>query len=54
MLDWLMASARAHFAEIQRDKGRVSAPPPVTTISSQPMVQDNESIDPYLSRDGKT
>jgi hypothetical protein len=51
VLDWRMASTRPHFANIKRDGCRVSALRPITTISSQPLVQDNESTDPHLSRD---
>jgi hypothetical protein len=51
VLDWRMASTRAHFANIKRHGCPVSALQPMTTISSQPLVQDNESTDPHLSRD---
>jgi hypothetical protein len=37
----------------QRDKRRVEVLRPITTMSDQPMVQDNESTDTQLSRDGK-
>jgi hypothetical protein len=51
VLDWRMASTRPHFANIKRDHWGVQVLRPITTISSQPLVQDNESTDPHLSRD---
>lgn len=61
MLDWLMASTRPHFApqslsqiDSNRDRCRVWPSRPITSMGNQPIVQDNESTDPALSRDGKT
>lgn len=60
MLDWAMASSRTQpsrksLAQLrsERDRLRVSASWPITSMGSQPIVQDNESTDPHLSRDGK-
>ena len=61
MLDWVMATARPNLQQKSscelrsEDHGtlRVSASWPTTSMGSQPIVQDNESTDPPLSRDGK-
>ena len=60
MLDWAMASTRTHLSQkslaqlrSERDRLRVFASWPTTSMGSQPIVQDNESTDPHLSRDGK-
>lgn len=61
MLDWAMALARPDLAQKkslprlhpERQRCRVSASWPTTSMGSQPIVQDNESTDPPLSRDGK-
>lgn len=60
MLDWAMASTRSHLphkslAQLrsERDRLRILASWPTTSMGSQPIVQDNESTDPHLSRDGK-
>ena len=60
MLDWAMASSRTHLSlkslaqlRSERDRLRVWASRPTTSMGSQQIVQDNESTDPHLSRDGK-
>jgi hypothetical protein len=60
MLDWAMATSRTHLSQkslaqlrLERDRLRVLASWSTTSMSSQPTVQDNESTDPHLSRDGK-
>jgi hypothetical protein len=60
MLDWAMASTRTHLSQkslsqlrVERDRFRISASRSTTSMGSQPIVQDNESTDPHLSRDGK-
>ena len=60
MLDWAMASSRTHLPReslallhSERDRLRVLASWATTSMGSQPIVQDNESTDPHLSRDGK-
>jgi len=60
MLDWAMASSRTHLSQkslsqlrMERDRLRILASWSTTSMGSQPIVQDNESTDPHLSRDGK-
>jgi hypothetical protein len=60
MLDWAMASSRTHLSQkslaqlcSERDRLRVLASWSTTSMGSQPLVQDNESTDTHLSRDGK-
>jgi hypothetical protein len=60
MLDWAMASSRTHLSQkslaqlrSERDRLRVLASWATTSMGSQPLVQDNESTDTHLSRDGK-
>lgn len=60
MLDWAMASSRTHLSQkhlsrlrLEHDRLRVLASWSTTSMGSQPIVQDNESTDPHLSRDGK-
>ena len=60
MLDWAMASTRTHLSQkslsqlrVERDRLRILASWSTTSMGSQPIVQDNESTDPHLSRDGK-
>jgi hypothetical protein len=60
MLDWAMASTRTHLSQkqlsqlrLEHDRLRILASWSTTSMGSQPIVQDNESTDPHLSRDGK-
>ena len=60
MLDWAMASSRSHLSQkqlsqlrVEHDRLRFLASWSTTSMGSQPIVQDNESTDPHLSRDGK-
>lgn len=56
MLDWAMAASRTHLSQkslaqlrSERDRLRVSASWPTTSMGSQLIVQDNESTDTHPS-----